>query len=560
MARCPAHHDGTASLSVKKGEDGRVLLHCFARCSYEAIIAAMRIPAMAPRTPTSPRLSTLSRITATYDYRDEDGSMLYQVVRMSPKGFRQRRPDPISPGTWIWSLGDVRRVLYRLPEVTEAVARGKTIYVVEGEKDADALVALGVCATTNSGGADKWRPEYAATFRGADVVIVPDNDVPGRAHGSHVRRVLRAVGCRVRVLALTGVPEKGDVSDFLAAGGTVEELARLADETAPDLSEGVPEALDASPEAEAAPAAPTYHLLADLLNDPQLMTAPVAVLPWIGYAGRTSLLAGREKQGGKSTTAAAAMALASQLGVKCLVITLDEPVADTVQRLHRFGANPANVVLMWERPQDADLDAVIEATGAQALVIDSLERWAAGRVTESGSAVQWAAVLAPVIDIARKRTIAAVLLHHASKATGEYRDSTAIGAAVDLIITLVEKPGGSRHATVKGRFPVPDFIVTLGADGRAEFTVGHTAAASSANRAPPSGRLQAQVLRLLQSAEPDGLKTNVWAALVKEDGVSKSTFFRARKALCDNGRASFASMVYRVSPTGARWLERGEVE
>jgi putative DNA primase/helicase len=177
------------------------------------------------------RLKTVSKIVAEYDYRDEDGNLLFQVVRFEPKDFRQRRPD--GNGGWHWKLGDVRRVPYRLPELVKAVAADSTIYIVEGEKAVDALARLGLTATCSPHGAGKWREEYSSYLNGADVVILPDNDVPGELHGQAVARSLANVAVRVRVLRLAGEPDGGDVYDWLKAGGTAEQLAQateLADE------------------------------------------------------------------------------------------------------------------------------------------------------------------------------------------------------------------------------------------------------------------------------------------------------------------------------------------
>lgn len=228
-ARCPAHDDAVPSLSVSEGHDGRVLLHCHAGCTPEAVLAALEMtPADLFPDPASTGAGR-PEVVATYPYTDEDGNLLFEVVRMHPKTFRQRVPD--GRGGWIWRLGDTRRVLYRLPEVVRAVREGRTVYVVEGEKDADRLAGLGVCATTAPGGAGKWRSEYSEPLRGARVVVLPDNDEPGRAHAEMVARALRAVSADVRVVHLPGLPAKGDVSDWLDAGGTVEELERLLRET-----------------------------------------------------------------------------------------------------------------------------------------------------------------------------------------------------------------------------------------------------------------------------------------------------------------------------------------
>jgi Protein of unknown function (DUF3987) len=171
------------------------------------------------------------KIARTYDYRDERGELLYQVVRLEPKDFRQRRPD--GRGGWDWKLGDVRRVLYRLPELIKAVADSETIYIPEGEKDVDNLRAIGLAATTNAGGVKKWRPEYCEHFRGADVVVVPDNDEAGREHSDLVAESLRGIAKRIRILDIGKMwpecPPKGDISDWLRAGGTTEKLKAMVE-------------------------------------------------------------------------------------------------------------------------------------------------------------------------------------------------------------------------------------------------------------------------------------------------------------------------------------------
>jgi putative DNA primase/helicase len=237
QARCPAHEDRRASLSVGVGADGRALLYCHAGCDTEAVVSALGLtmaglmPAHDERhrhthasTPRDP--ATRGRIIALYDYRDEHGELLYQVIRRDPKDFQQRRP---TTGGWTWSLGDVRRVLYRLPELL-ATKTAESVFVVEGEKDAEALAKLGLCATTNAGGAGKWRHDYSEVLRGRSVVILPDNDEPGRKHAVDVVRALGGSAASVKVLELPGLPDKGDVSDWLAKGGTTAALLALVEE------------------------------------------------------------------------------------------------------------------------------------------------------------------------------------------------------------------------------------------------------------------------------------------------------------------------------------------
>ena len=159
--RCPAHDDESPSLSLKNG-DGKVILHCHVGCDPKDVVAALGLRTAdlwdEPRAANAPP----SREVAAYDYTDEAGALLFQVVRYEPKAFRQRRPD--GNGGWVWKLDDTRRVLYRL-RVIEAVASDELVFVVEGEKDVHAVERAGYTATCNSGGAStspkaagKWRP------------------------------------------------------------------------------------------------------------------------------------------------------------------------------------------------------------------------------------------------------------------------------------------------------------------------------------------------------------------------------------------------------------------
>lgn len=181
-----------------------------------------------PRGSTRQTTST-GRIVAEYDYLDADGSLLFQVCRLEPKTFRQRRPD--GGGGWIWTIRGVTQVPYRLPEIA-AAPQDATIFIVEGEKDADALARLGVVATCNAGGAGKWKANFGRYLTRRSVVILPDNDEAGEAHALDVAAKLSTYASAIRILRISNVPQKGDVWDWLAAGGTVEDLRAMA-ETAP---------------------------------------------------------------------------------------------------------------------------------------------------------------------------------------------------------------------------------------------------------------------------------------------------------------------------------------
>jgi putative DNA primase/helicase len=163
-----------------------------------------------------------SVLAETYNYTDADGVLLFQVCRYEPKTFRQRRPDDSARGGWSWTVKGVQQVPFRLPQMLAAPE--EIIFIVEGEKDANALAALGLIATCNAGGAGKWPDALAQHFAGRRVVVLPDNDSAGRDHANVVALKLRGIVADVRILELPGLPEKGDVSDWLTAGGDAAEL------------------------------------------------------------------------------------------------------------------------------------------------------------------------------------------------------------------------------------------------------------------------------------------------------------------------------------------------
>lgn len=175
-----------------------------------------------PRAPIS--------LVATYEYQYEDGAPATRVLRYEPKSFRQQR---WNGQAWIWSLEGVRRVPYRLPKL---LASKDLIHWVEGEKDVETLERHGLLATTTPMGAKSWAADYARYFNGRFIALLPDNDPPGEAYARAAAADLRAAGAHVKLVRLPGLPEKGDVSDYLSGVGTIEEL-RLAVKHAPIFAE-----------------------------------------------------------------------------------------------------------------------------------------------------------------------------------------------------------------------------------------------------------------------------------------------------------------------------------
>ncbi len=240
-ARCPSHEDRTASLSVTTAPDGKVLLHCHAGCTPQAIVAAAGLemkdlfmpnenghagngkatakPAAKGKAKSAKPLGTF---VCAYDYKDEQGQLLFQVCRFKdPKDFRQRRPD--GNGNFTWKVKGTRSVLYRLPELL--AVPDDVVFLCEGEKDADAIVKAGMCATSAPMGAgkfDKVADHARSVLRDANVIVVLDQDDAGRAHARQVAEILKGYAASITVVKPTGAFK--DVADHLGAGHDLEHL------------------------------------------------------------------------------------------------------------------------------------------------------------------------------------------------------------------------------------------------------------------------------------------------------------------------------------------------
>ena len=238
-AHCPAHEDKKASLSLSLRDD-KILVKCHAGCETEAVLSAAGL-AMKDLF-INGNGHARSPVVATYLYRDLDGEVRYRKQRTADKQFYFARRGN-GPDDWIASRkqnGDrpvmegVERLVYRLDELRERSENSSSetfcVFVCEGEKDADRLWSLGLPATTNDAGAGKWTDALTGQLKAigtTSVRCLPDNDDPGRAHMQDVARSCTAAGIEARIIELPGLPPKGDVSDYLAAGHAKDDLLIL---------------------------------------------------------------------------------------------------------------------------------------------------------------------------------------------------------------------------------------------------------------------------------------------------------------------------------------------
>jgi hypothetical protein len=423
-----------------------VLLHCHAGCSPEAVCAAAGIELRDLFPQNASRLER--RIVATYDYHDEHGMPLFQVIRFDPKAFRQRRRDGI------WSLRGVRRVLFELPAL-----QGQTVvYIVEGEKDVRALQAVGLVATTNVGGAGKWRAEYVDQLRAARiqrVIVLPDNDEPGRLHGDTVAQSCQRTGLHVSVIALPGLPPKGDVSDWLAAGHTREELLALVD-AAPHFGPftAAPSSLQSGSVAQ-----PMLVRLADV--QPEAVTW---IWPGRVAAGKLALLVGDPGLGKSWISLDVAARVSAGLAwpdggsagaAPVLLLSAEDGLADTIRpRLDVLGADVAQIhhlaVLRTAHRERAvqltdvaALERAIRETKARLMIIDPISAYLGS--TDSHRDAEVRGLMAPLAAVAERTGVAILGIMHLAKDRQRpaiYRTvgSIAFAAAARVVLAVAADP------------------------------------------------------------------------------------------------------------------------
>ena len=405
QASCPCQgHDTPAKhLSLVDAGDKALVTCQGGKHTYEEVCQALGFDSLnyANQEPAKPQ------IDKTYDYQDEDGKLLFQVVRYFPKDFKQRRPD--GKGEWVWNIRGVRRVLYHLPDITAARTTKDTIYITEGEKDADALWNIGCIATTSPGGAGKWHPEYADMLQGATVVVVPDLDDPGRAHAKDVAKSLYGKASSVKVLEL---PDH-DTSDWIQAGGNADDLRELATATSEYNPTTIIMRAASDRLTEIASQPPSDDLIQDMLPN-----SPSAY----------GLLAGRSGIGKTFLILQMACCVASgtpflnRKTKKCKtgLLTLEGAESKLAIRVNRIAESYPGAIenLFWEhalpfRLDDAGVDKLASImTGLNFVIIDPLRPLVAGDYTSPKDA---ATFLVNLRKAQEKSGTVILLIHHIRK-------------------------------------------------------------------------------------------------------------------------------------------------
>ncbi|HAT4290172.1 TPA: hypothetical protein I9061_002714 [Clostridium perfringens] len=262
QAKCPCHNDKNASLTISHMGD-KTFMYCHAGCETGDILESVGLKMSdLYDQPLQQDSKSNGNIEKIYKFFDENGDLAYEKIRFKGKKFSHRRYEngvevwglsegvytETFPGSNSYSMKDRpgakelwfperEHILYNLPNLIEGVKNGQTVYIVEGEKDADNVIKRGLIATTTSIGATKgdlgkkWLKSFNKYFKGANVVLVPDNDKPGMAFMDHVAKQLKSVANSVKIIELPGLATKGDISDWLEAGNDIYDLNNIVEKT-----------------------------------------------------------------------------------------------------------------------------------------------------------------------------------------------------------------------------------------------------------------------------------------------------------------------------------------
>ena len=472
QARCPAHDDKNPSLSVTES-DGRILVHCHAGCSYKEIINALGLrdgDLFLDNDNLDP--PTNSKIIQTYDYNDEEGNLLYQVIKTEDKDFFQRKP---TADGWEWGRKPVEAVLYRLPDVKKAIKEGCWLLLPEGEKDCDNLRQLGFKATTNLQGAGEWKDKYSDELEGANVVILPDNDTKsnnfeGQKHALTVAESLQDKANQVRILELPDLPPKGDVSDWIRNGGSKEKLKELVEEKALKAEEWAPGMPD-NHKREKEGQKPQIERFSDIDTEeiewvwaPYIPKSKVTILaghPGVGKTFIALMIAARISQGEEFLTPGKDVTEPEPV----LYMTAEDGLGDTLKpRLEAMDADHRNIYsLRFKVDEESgekrfvsfkdDLEYISKAINQikpVLVVVDPLQGFIGSEVnTHKASEVR--PVLAALSDVAEEHNTGILVITHLTKSSRNNSLSRILGS-VDFTAHARSVLFAGEDSNVDGKF------------------------------------------------------------------------------------------------------------
>ena len=411
MAKCPSHEDRVRSLSIDPGDDGGVVLKCHAGCDTGAVLAAKGIPwsEVFADESTPLRGSQASQLVESYIYRDENGIPVSKKDRFHPKGFRQSHYD-LETDQWVMGMNGTPSTLFNLPELL-AAKRDRAVFFVEGEKAAKALEGIGLVATA-PGGATAWKHEFVEHFKGArKVIALPDNDEPGKKMVEGAVADLLKANIDVQVVDLPGLPPKGDVFDWIKAGGTRERLTHLVSSSAPG---GI--RIWRGSELAAVMPSPTKFIIGGAVPEGLvlLVGAPKTGKSLIALEMANAVARGTKAMNHLLATQGNALVFPLEDGISLTKERIGEMYGDFPEALCLSADGPGSILHNGWKNVDRALDSI---GGARMIVIDTLAKVKGDQPGQKGGNAYFddAKMCHAMNEWALRHGLALVVIHHDRK-------------------------------------------------------------------------------------------------------------------------------------------------
>ena len=498
MACCPAHDDKNPSLSLKRRDDGGVLIHCFGGCQVEDVLAAIGLmmqdimPEADYRTKNThsrshnkppvnvkyfktanEAIASISEYKGAYSkywtYTDCDGKPESVVVRWDTKAGKEIRPVSKTAKGWANKAMDSPRNLYKLPSLDSA----EIVYVAEGEKAADSLIGLGLTATTSQGGSKAVTKTDWSPLSGKNVAILPDNDNAGEQYAADVIKQLAQLKPlpKVRIARLPELPDKGDAFDFVVSFEEDREMCLFAIQACVETAKEV--SLDGLFKKQKPQQTMEVSTIPILVNLDDVVSKAVSWL-WINRIaeGKLTMISGDPCLGKSTFTMDIAARVSSGEpwadspaihrepgGV--VILSAEDDLADTIKpRLQAAGANMKRIVSLKAVRRTCDgavnetmfslatdmpqlREAVRQVDDCRLVIIDPISAYLGN--TDSHKDAQVRGLLAPLSELASDMGVAIISVAHLNKSNGNkaiYRTggSIAFVAAVRSAYVVIKDP------------------------------------------------------------------------------------------------------------------------
>jgi len=458
QCKCPVHDDKKPSLNIKQAEDGKLLFCCYAGCKTEDIIKALDITwkdafkekeeeffpyyekaIVNFKTYTKEEIQGIAK----YIYTDATGNPVMMAVRTAKKDFFQY--SYAGDGKWKSGLNGRPPVLYNLPEVINAVKNNIPVFIVEGEKDVETLRSLNLVGTTNPMGAGKWKPDYNCYFKDAKVILLPDNDRPGREHMGKVMENLKGIAT-LKYIELPGLRDKQDVSDWIQAGNKRKQLMELVKKTQAVKAENKDDIKTFTLKellAESLP--PVKWLVQDILPEglSLLLGKPKIGKSFLAFNFACAIASGTNALSNMKTEKTGVLYFAIEDHKR----RLQDRVVKMVNAMIQAGEEiPDNLEfsLHMKKLQEGGMDQLKRLIDSRPeikfIIIDTLGR--VRKTSSGGNAYEIDTdLIGEVQELCKTRNISILLLHHTKKMKeSDYIDdcsgSTGITGSVDTILKL----------------------------------------------------------------------------------------------------------------------------